>query len=90
MLKYFGDKKLIHIAPRQIDFYSFAIDLVSNPPKMSINSIDSITNVENQQYAFVDAIKLEDHKVAFFYQNPTISRSGEVKYVFSLTQKWNY
>lgn len=45
LLKYFGDKKLVHIAPKQIDFYSFMIDLVSNPPKLSIHSYDSITNI---------------------------------------------
>lgn len=45
VLKYFGDKKLIHISPKQIDFYKVEIDMGSNPPKLKIDSFDSITNV---------------------------------------------
>jgi hypothetical protein len=44
ILKYFGDRKLIHISPAQIDLYNVAIDLLANPPKLTINSFDSIAS----------------------------------------------
>jgi len=59
-LKYFGDKKLIHVAPSQIDFYNVIIDLVSNPPKLAIKSTDSIgLELENCKYRFLEAIKFD-------------------------------
>jgi hypothetical protein len=90
VLKYFGDKKLIHVSPMQIDFYSVLIDLAANPPKLAVQSFDSITNLEHQKYVFLDAVKLEEHKTAFFYQLPFRNGSGEVKYFFALTQRWRF
>jgi hypothetical protein len=90
LLKYFGDKKLIHISPLQIDFYNVIIDLVSKPPKLTIQSFDSISSIEHQKYVFLDAIKFEEHKLAFFYQLPFPNNSGEVKYFFTLTQAWRF
>jgi hypothetical protein len=43
ILKYFGDKKLIHVSPSQIDLYNVGIDLLANPPKLTITSFDSLT-----------------------------------------------
>ena len=42
LLKSFGDKKLMHITPVQIDFYDLKIDLASNPPRITIHSTDSV------------------------------------------------
>jgi hypothetical protein len=90
LLKYW-DKKLIHIAPTQIDFYNVVIDLISNPPRLTIKPYDSIVFVsENNRYKFVEAIKFEDHKIAFFYQLAAPSITGEIKYYFTMTQQDDY
>lgn len=74
-LKYFNNY-LIHISQTQIDFYYVNIDLVSNPPKLQIHSFDSIINIDTQKYQFLDAIKFEQHKIAFFYFLPFTNNSG--------------
>lgn len=56
-LKYFNDKKLIHVSPEQIDFYDVTIDMISNPPKLSIKSTDSISQIDNKKFRFMDLIK---------------------------------
>jgi hypothetical protein len=91
VLKYFGERReLVHVSPLQIDFYNVTIDLVTNPPKLAIKSFDSITQIEHPKFLFLDTIKFEDHKLAFFYQLPSPNASGEVKYSFALTQKWRF
>ena len=80
----------MHVSPVQIDFYNVTIDLVTNPPKLSIKSFDSVTQAHLPKFNFLDAVKFEDHKLAFFYQVPSPNVSGEVKYSFALTQKWRF
>lgn len=58
LLKYYNDKKLIHISEKQIDFYDFSIDLTANPPKISLTSTDSILIEDyDHQFVFFETIK---------------------------------
>jgi hypothetical protein len=61
--------------------YSLLIDLNANPPKISLKSTDSIEMAKHsEEYAFVDVLRFEQHKMGFFYQKPTPNLSGEVQY----------
>ena len=66
------------------------IDLVANPPKLAIKSFDSVTQAHLPKFNFLDALKFEDHKLAFFHQLSSPNASGEVKYCFALTQRWRF
>ena len=58
VLKYFSDKKLVHVAPNQIDFYSVIIDQAINPPKIQLKSTDSIIIPPRiGKYQFVDVLR---------------------------------
>jgi len=58
VLKYFSDRKLVHVAPTQIDFYNVVIDLAANPPKIQLKSTDSIVVPERKgKYLFMDLLR---------------------------------
>lgn len=44
-VKYFSDRKAVHVSPSQIDFYNVIIDLAANPPKISLKSTDSLVTL---------------------------------------------
>ena len=91
ILKYFSDRKLVHVSLTQFDFYNVVIDLVSNPPKLQLKSTDSIVIPERKgKYLFMDVLRFEEHKIGFFYQISSPNLAGEVKYEFVLTSLWNY
>ncbi len=57
-LKYFSDKKIVHVAPNQIDFYNVLIDLTANPPKLTLKSTDAlITPDRGAEYVFMDVLR---------------------------------
>ena len=90
-LRLYPDRKIIFIAPGQIDMYNLNIDLISNPPKISLQSTDSImVNALTSGYTFLDLLRLDQNKYAFFYQIPEPNFSGEVKYQFFITLPWNF
>lgn len=87
-LKYFGDRMLVHVSSRQLDFYEVAIDLLATPPKLALQSFDCVTFPPLPHYSFLDAVRLDSHRLAFFYHLPRSNSSGERKYAFALTLPW--
>ena len=90
-LNYFPDKKVVFVAPNQIDMYSIVVNLQANPPKINLKSTDSIViNHQNSNMAFMDILRFEANKWAFFYQLPAAQSNGEVKYEFHMTIPWAF
>ena len=89
-LRYYVDKRVVFVAPDQIDMHNLLIDLNSNPPKISLKSTDSIVMSLDSEYVFMDVLRLETNKWVFFYQVPTPNLNGEVKYQFFMTMPWNF
>jgi len=59
-LRYFPDKKVAFVAPKQIDVYSLQVNLHANPPKITLKSTDSILiNTQLQSLEFMDILRLE-------------------------------
>ena len=57
-LKYFPDRRLVHVSPAQIDFYNLVIDLAVNPPKLALKSTDSIVVPERKgKHVFMDVLR---------------------------------
>ena len=58
-LKYFSDRKVVFVAPNQIDVYNLQIDLHANPPKISLKSTDSLLmNHQATGLQFMDILRL--------------------------------
>jgi hypothetical protein len=57
-VKYFPDRKAVHVSPSQIDFYNVLIDLAVNPPKISLKSTDSLVTEERaSNYEFMNVLR---------------------------------
>lgn len=57
-LRYFSDRKVVHVSPTQIDFYNVIIDISANPPKISLKSTDSLMTEERGSiYKFMDVLR---------------------------------
>lgn len=89
-LKSFGDRVLVHVSTCQLDFYELAIDLSATPPKLALQSFDCVTLPPLPNYSFLDAVRLDAHRIAFFYHLPRSNSSGERKYAFALTLPWHF
>ena len=75
-LRFFG-RKVIFVAPSQIDMYALQVDLLANPPKISLRSSDSLlTHGLVNKFTFLDVLPFDNHRWGFFYQVPTPNLSG--------------
>ena len=84
-LRMYSDCKVVFITPSNIDMYNLSIDLLANPPKIALKSTDSIMVEQSSSYQFLDVLRLDTMKYAFFYQIPIGNGSGEVQYQFFIT-----
>ena len=90
-LRLYPDRRVVFIAPGQVDMYNLTLDLLANPPKISLDSTDSImVNTHTSGYSFFDVLRLDTSRYAFFYQISTPNYSGEVQYQFFITLPWNF
>ena len=75
-LRMYSDCKVVFITPSTIDMYNLSIDLVANPPKIALKSTDSIMVEQSSSYQFLDVLRLDHMKYAFYYQIPIGNGSG--------------
>ena len=76
-LRLYPDRRVVVITPNQIDMYHLHLDLLANPPKISLQSTDCImVDSLTPGYRFMDVLRLDTHKYVFFYQIPSANLNG--------------
>lgn len=69
ILKYTGTDRLIHVLPNKLELYKFTVNTISNPPRIVLESTDSIlTPITDNSYSFLDVLEMLHDNLAVFYQ----------------------
>lgn len=71
--------------------YRFSINMTLNPPRIVLESTDSIwSKMNDENYTFLEVLEMLNDNIVVFYQindKKNHSANGEVKYAFIVTQQ---